>query len=71
MMDEQTRFWIAQGAADTKYTADARPLFQAAKAILSELRRTLTESGWLSSRHQQSVRLLTPPAALEQGASSE
>jgi transposase-like protein len=25
MMDEQTRFWIAQEVADTKYTADVRP----------------------------------------------
>ena len=32
MMDEQTRFWIAQEVADTKYTADVRPLFQLAKA---------------------------------------
>jgi hypothetical protein len=33
MMDEQTRYWIAEEVAETKYTADVRPLFQAAKAI--------------------------------------
>jgi len=27
MMNEQTRFWIAQEVADTKYTADVTPLF--------------------------------------------
>jgi transposase-like protein len=33
MMDDQTRFWIAQQVADTKYTQDVRPLFQEAKEL--------------------------------------
>jgi transposase-like protein len=45
MMDEQTRFWIAQEVADTKYTADVRPLFQAAKAIAGKTPRTLVSDG--------------------------
>jgi putative transposase len=28
LMDDQTRFWIAQQVADTKYTADITPLFR-------------------------------------------
>ena len=28
LMDEETRFWIAQQVADSKYTQDLRPLFQ-------------------------------------------
>ena len=28
LMDDQTRFWIAQEVADTKNTADLRPLFK-------------------------------------------
>ncbi len=32
-MDDQTRFWIAQEVADTKFTADLRPLFQQGKRI--------------------------------------
>jgi len=45
MMDEQTRFWIAQEVADTKYTADVRPLFQAAKAIAGKTPKTLVSDG--------------------------
>lgn len=33
LMDDQTRFWIAQEVADTKFTADLRPLFQLGKKI--------------------------------------
>jgi transposase-like protein len=45
MMDEQTRFWIAQEVADTKYTADIRPLFQLAKAIAGKTPKTLVSDG--------------------------
>lgn len=33
IMDDQTRFWIAQEVSGTKYIADVRPLFQKAKEI--------------------------------------
>lgn len=45
MMDEQTRFWIAQEVADTKYTADLRPLFQLAKQVAGKSPRTLVSDG--------------------------
>jgi len=45
MMDEQTRFWIAQEVADTKYTADVRPLFQLAKAVAGKSPKTLVSDG--------------------------
>jgi len=45
MMDEQTRFWIAQEVADTKYTADVRPLFQLAKVIAGKQPKTLVSDG--------------------------
>jgi len=45
MMDEQTRFWIAQEVADTKYTADVRPLFQLAKVVAGKSPRTLVSDG--------------------------
>jgi transposase-like protein len=45
MMDEQTRFWIAQEVADTKYTADVRPLFQLAKAVADKAPKTLVSDG--------------------------
>jgi transposase-like protein len=45
MMDEQTRFWIAQEVADTKYTPDVRPLFQQAKAIAGKAPKTLVSDG--------------------------
>lgn len=45
MMDEQTRFWIAQEVADTKYTADVRPLFQLAKQVAGKAPKTLVSDG--------------------------
>jgi transposase-like protein len=45
MMDEQTRFWIAQEVAETKYTADIRPLFKLAKQIAGKTPRTLVSDG--------------------------
>jgi putative transposase len=45
MMDEQTRFWIAQEVAETKYTADVRPLFQLAKAVAGKSPKTLVSDG--------------------------
>ena len=45
MMDEQTRFWIAQEVADTKYTADVRSLFQHGKHIAGKQPKTLITDG--------------------------
>jgi transposase-like protein len=45
MMDDQTRFWIAQEVADTKNSADIRPLFKQAKAIARKNPRTLITDG--------------------------
>jgi transposase-like protein len=45
LMDDQTRFWIAQEVADTKYTADLRPLFQSGKRITEKQPRTLITDG--------------------------
>ncbi len=45
MMDEQTRFWIAQEVADSKFTADVRPLFQLAKQVAGKTPKTLVSDG--------------------------
>jgi len=45
LMDDQTRFWIAQEVADTKYTADVRSLFQLAKAVAGKTPKTLVSDG--------------------------
>jgi hypothetical protein len=44
-MDDQTRFLIAQQVANTKYTADVRPLFRAAKVIAGKSPKTLVSDG--------------------------
>jgi transposase-like protein len=41
LMDDQTRFWIAQEVADTKFTADLRPLFRQGKRIAEKKPMTL------------------------------
>ncbi len=45
LMDDQTRFWIAQEVASTKYTADVRPLLQIAKQIAGKQPKTFITDG--------------------------
>ena len=45
LMDDQTRFWIAQEVANTKYTADVRPLLQIAKQIAGKQPKTFITDG--------------------------
>ena len=45
LMDDQTRFWIAQEVADTKYSDDIRPLFKLGKKIAHKQPRTLITDG--------------------------
>lgn len=45
LMDDETRFWIAQEVADTKNTADVRPLFQLGKEIAGKSPKTLITDG--------------------------
>jgi transposase-like protein len=45
LMDDQTRFWIAQEVADTKNTADVRPLFKQGKQITGRSPVTLITDG--------------------------
>ncbi len=51
LMDDETRFWIAQEVADTKYKHDAGKLFQKGKEIAGEKPLTLITDG-LNSYHQ-------------------
>jgi transposase-like protein len=45
LMDDQTRYWIAQEAAETKYTADLKPLFKLGKRIAKKQPKTLITDG--------------------------
>jgi len=45
LMDDQTRFWIAQEVADSKHSYDARRLFQKAKEAVGSKPRTLITDG--------------------------
>ena len=45
LMDDQTRFWIAQEVAETKYTADLRPLFKLGKKVAEKKPKTLITDG--------------------------
>jgi len=49
-MDDETRFWIAQEVADTKFTHDARHLFQMSREIAGKKPKTLITDG-LRSYH--------------------
>jgi hypothetical protein len=44
-MDDQTRFWIAQEVAETKFTADLRPLFKLGKRVAGKRPKTLITDG--------------------------
>ncbi|AIC15255.1 DDE-type integrase/transposase/recombinase [Nitrososphaera viennensis] len=45
LMDDETRFWIAQQVADTKYTQDVRPLFKEGKDIAGKKPATIISDG--------------------------
>ena len=45
LMDDQTRFWIAQQVADTKYTSNIRPLLQNAKELACKRPNTFITDG--------------------------
>lgn len=45
LMDDQTRYWIAQEVADTKYSHDARGLFAEGKKITGKKPETLITDG--------------------------
>jgi transposase-like protein len=45
LMDDETRFWIAQQVADTKFTADITPLFRDAKMFAGKVPSTLVTDG--------------------------
>lgn len=50
MMDDETRFWIAQEVADTKDTHDARHLFQMARERAGKRQHILITDGLRSYR---------------------
>jgi putative transposase len=45
LMDDETRFWIAQQVADTKYTANINPLFHKGKEVTGKRPNTLISDG--------------------------
>ncbi len=45
MMDDETRFWIAQQVAENKGTSDVRPLFREAKEIAQKIPKTFITDG--------------------------
>ncbi|HEX9678625.1 DDE-type integrase/transposase/recombinase, partial [Nitrososphaera sp.] len=45
IMDGETRFWIAQQVAHTKYTEDVRPLFKEAREVAGKRPMTLISDG--------------------------
>jgi len=45
LMDNETRFWIAQQVADTKFTADITPLFLAGKQVAGKAPSTVITDG--------------------------
>jgi len=51
MMDDETRFWIAQEVADSKHVYDARRLFQKAREAIGRKPKTLITDG-LASYHE-------------------
>src|SRR5271157_585046 len=50
LIDDETRYWIAQEVADTKYKHDARSVFHQAKEIAGKRPETLITDGLPSYR---------------------
>jgi transposase-like protein len=51
VMDDETRFWIAQHVASTKYTADIQPLFQKGEVVAAKKPKTLITDGAPNFHH--------------------
>lgn len=51
MMDDETRFWIAQEVAETKVSHDARTLFRMSKELMGKQPKTIITDG-LRSYHE-------------------
>lgn len=49
LMDDETRFWIAQQIADTKYTANINPLLKQGKELIGKRHNTLISN--IHTRH--------------------
>jgi transposase-like protein len=60
MMDDETRFWIAQEVADSKFTHDARNLFKAARAVAGKKPRILITDGLKSYEEACNFEYWTP-----------
>ncbi len=45
IMDDETRFWIAQQITDTKYTSDVRPLFVEGRRVAGKRPKTMITDG--------------------------
>ncbi len=45
IMDDETRFWIAQQVADSKFTEDVRPMFKGAKELADKKPKVLISDG--------------------------
>jgi transposase-like protein len=63
LMDDQTRFWIAQEVADTKYTADITPLFRHGKQIAGKRPKILITDGAKNFHEAFNIALRTKTVA--------
>jgi putative transposase len=45
MMDDETRFWIAQQVSDSKYTPDITPMFREGKKVAGKAPSTIITDG--------------------------
>jgi putative transposase len=45
LMDDETRFWIAQQVADSKYTSDITPMFKKSKEVTGKRPNVLVSDG--------------------------
>jgi putative transposase len=45
LIDDETRFWIAQQVADTKYTADVRPMIKEGKEVVGRRPAVIISDG--------------------------
>ena len=59
LMDDETRYWIVQEVADSKFSHDARKVFHEAKTIADKRPETLITDG-LQAYHQHSMMNFSP-----------
>ena len=71
LMDDETRYWIAQEVADSKFSHDARKVFHEAKTIADKRPETLITDGLPAYHSMHSTKSFSLLKSLDHNTSTQ